>query len=115
MAAMKALRYSLFALLVLLSSCASHSAAEDPLTGKWQGTWGPSPQRQTEVVLDLKWDGSRLSGTVNPGPRAIEISKGTFNPSTNAVSMELESRSNGGETDHYSIQGKVDGKKMTGT
>ncbi len=115
MSAMKALRYSLFALLAVLCACSSKAPAEDPLTGKWEGTWGPSPTRQTEVALELKWDGSHLSGTINPGPRAIEISKGTFNASTNAIRMELDSRSNSGETDHYTIEGKVDGKKMSGT
>jgi hypothetical protein len=117
MSAMKALGFSFFILLISLSGCASHGsqAVEDPLTGKWQGKWGPSPERQTEVVLELKWDGSHLSGTINPGARAIEISKGTFNSDTKAITMELESRNNSGETDHYAIKGKVDGKKMSGT
>jgi len=112
---MKALRYFLFALLAVLSACASKAPVSDPLTGRWEGTWGPSPTRQTEVVLELKWDGSQLSGTINPGARAIEITKGTYIPSTNAVRMELDSRSNAGETDHYTVQGKVDGKTMSGT
>ena len=114
---MKALGFSLFILLTALSGCASSGpkATVDPVTGKWQGTWGPSRERQTEVVLELKWDGSHLSGTINPGSRAIEISKGTFDSSTNAITMELDSSNNRGETDHYAIKGKVDGNKMSGT
>ena len=38
-----------------------------------------------------------------------------FNPQTNAITMELDVQDNRGEADHYSIQGKVDGKKMSGT
>jgi hypothetical protein len=117
MTAMKALGFSLLIVLIALSGCASRGPTTmvDPVTGKWEGKWGPSPDRQTEVVLELKWDGSHLTGTINPGSRAIEISKGTFDPGTNAISMELDSTNNRGETDHYAIQGKVDGNKMSGT
>jgi hypothetical protein len=87
----------------------------DPLTGRWEGEWGPTPERQTNVVLELKWDGTMLTGTVNPGGRAMELGKSSFDPKTNAISMELDARDVSGEPDHYSIQGKVDGKKMAGT
>ena len=103
--------------LLLLAGCGAgeKSNTADPLSGKWQGNWGPSPTRQTEVVLELKWDGKQLSGTINPGSRAIEITKGSYDSATSAVTMELDSKSAGGDTDHYAIQGKVDGKKMSGT
>lgn len=117
MAAMKVLTCSLFLLIVVLSGCASGkpSTEVDPLTGRWEGEWGPSPDRQTNVVLELKWDGTTLTGTVNPGNRGMELGKTSFNPSTNAISMELDAHDVSGEMDHYSIQGKVDGKNMAGT
>jgi len=87
----------------------------DPLTGSWEGEWGPSPERQTNVVLELKWDGTKLTGTINPGSRALELGKSSFNPNTNAISMELDAHDVSGEADHYSIQGKVDGKTMSGS
>ena len=119
MSAMKSLKsaFILTIAVMVIVSCSSHATptAADPLTGKWQGEWGPSPERQTEVTLDLKWDGSALTGTINPGLRASEISKATFNPETNAVTMELDVVDVRGQMDHYSIVGKVDGKTMTGT
>jgi hypothetical protein len=117
MSAMRALAISLIVVLAVLSGCVSRtpSTAGDPISGKWEGTWGPSPERQTNVVLELKWDGVSLTGTVNPGGRAIDISKASFDPKTSAIKMELEARSVNGEPDHYAIQGKVDGKKMSGT
>lgn len=118
MSAMKALTYSLIIALVILSACASpasSTAAADPLSGRWRGEWGPSPERQTEVVLELKWDGKNLTGTINPGNRPAEIGKATFNTETKAITMELDVIDIRGEMDHYSITGKVDGDRMSGT
>ena len=115
---MRALTYLLILIAIVVSACSSSrapSSATDPITGRWEGTWGPSPERQTEVVVELKWDGTTLTGTVNPGGRAAELVKSTFNPNTKAISMELDVNDVRGEPDHYSIQGKVDGKVMTGS
>ena len=107
----------LMILTAVLSACKSTapSTEADPLTGRWEGEWGPSPERQTQVIVELKWDGTTLTGTVNPGGRAAELGKSTFNPKTNAISMELDVNDVRGEPDHYSIEGKVEGKEMTGT
>jgi hypothetical protein len=114
---MRALTYLLIFAVVVLSACSSPAPSKemDPLTGRWEGEWGPTPERQTHVELELKWDGTTLSGTVNPGGRAMELGKSSFNSKTNAVSMELDARDVSGEPDHYTIQGKVEGKEMTGT
>jgi hypothetical protein len=114
---MRALTFVLILAVVVLSACSSAAPSKevDPLTGRWEGEWGPSPERQTNVILELKWDGTTLTGTVNPGGRAMELGKSSFNPKTNAVLMELDARDVSGEPDHYSIQGKVEGKKMTGS
>src|SRR5882672_5897093 len=90
MARMRALT-CLLMLCAALSACrSSPSTAADPLTGSWEGEWGPSPERQTNVALELKWDGTTLTGTINPGSRALELGKSSFNPNTNAISMELD-------------------------
>jgi hypothetical protein len=114
---MRALTFVLILAVVVLSACSSSAPSKevDPLTGRWEGEWGPSPERQTNVILELKWDGTTLTGTVNPGGRAMELGKSSFNPKTNAVLMELDARDVSGEPDHYSIQGKVEGKEMTGS
>ena len=117
MAVMKPIRFCLIAILLLFSGCASSTApaGSDPLSGKWTGKWGPSPDRQTDVTLDLKWDGTTLKGTVNPGGRAVDLKKASFDAQTHAIAMELDVQDNRGELDHYAIQGKVDGNKMTGS
>jgi hypothetical protein len=114
---MRALTCVLILAVVVLSACSSPAPSKevDPLTGRWEGEWGPTPERQTNVILELKWDGTTLTGTVNPGGRAMELGKSTFNPGTNAISMELDARDVSGEPDHYSIKGKVEGKVMSGS
>jgi len=106
----------------LFSGCAAKNNPADPaqLNGSWSGHWGPSSDRQTEVVLELKWDGKALTGTINPGLRAIELSEATFDPQTRMIHMELDYPIPGGGTDHYStdhyvIDGKVEDKTMRGT
>src|SRR5436190_13231059 len=104
--------------LALLSACSSattSTSAADPISGTWTGEWGPSPSRQTEVTVELKWDGVTLHGTVNPDRKPFELSKASFDPKTNAVMMELDGPNSRGETVHYVIEGKVSGTTMSGT
>jgi hypothetical protein len=108
----------LAAALVVLYGCSSATSsisAADPLTGTWRGEWGPSPSRQTEVTVELKWDGTTLKGTVDPDRRPFEIKRGSFDPKTNDVRMELDGPNRSGETVLYLIEGKVSGTTMSGT
>ena len=113
--------FCLIAIIGMLVSCAPAPASKDqpssadPLSGDWVGEWGPSPDRQTAVTLELKWDGTALKGTVNPGRDAIELSKATFDPQSEAVSMELDAPGSNREIVHYVVNGKVSGNTMTGT
>ncbi len=91
-------------------------AGADALTGMWAGDWGPSPRDRNQVTLELKWDGTSLTGTVNPGPNAVPLlPQSTFNPATSAVHMEAEAQGRGGVTLHYTIDGKVEGNMMSGS
>jgi len=36
----------------------------------------------------LSWDGTNLSGTLNPGPNAVTITKGSFAPDTGVVTLQ---------------------------
>src|ERR1044072_7387970 len=99
MANMKSLTCLLLSALIALSACGSKApvADADPLTGRWEGGWGPSPERQAAGTLRLKGDGTTLTSVVNPGGRAMELGKSSFNPKTNAITMELDARDVSGE------------------
>ena len=105
--------------LVCLSLCfaliaPTGLAQSDPLSGTWTGDWGPTPQHRNQVTVDLTWDGSRLTGTVNPGPDAVELGATSFDPATGMVKMEADAESFRG-TVHFVIEGKLEGNTMMGS
>ena len=91
------------------------NAADDPLSGTWTGDWGPSERDRNQTTVELKWDGKILTGTVNPGPNAVEIKNATFDPQSGVIHMEADATSRRGSQVHYMIDGKVEGNTMTGT
>lgn len=105
----------LAAFLAVGISVLALSAAVDPLSGTWTGDWGPSEWDRNQVTVELKWDGKNLTGTVNPGPNAVELKKATFDPKSNAVHFEADAASRRGGQFHYVIDGKVEGTTMTGS
>ena len=46
-----------------------------PLKGTWIGEWGPNKEH---VVVELKWDGNAITGTINPGANGIPLKVATF-------------------------------------
>jgi len=86
----------------------------DPLSGTWVGDWGPSPDDRNQVTVELKWDGKKLTGTVNPGPNAVELLKTSFDSKTGAVHFEADTKDRRGNPIHYVIDGKVEKGTMTG-
>ena len=120
----------LVTMLLILAACTAPSEQEtadsvqmaaeveapsDPLTGMWSGDWGPSAQDRNPVMLELMWDGANLSGTVNPGPDAVELSTASFSPDTGTIMMEADAEGRGGGMIHYTIEGMVEGNTMTGS
>ena len=97
------------------SSVSTSSAADDPISGIWRGEWGPTPQRQTDVTVEFKWDGKVLRGTVDPDGNSHEFTKASFDPQTNVVKMELDGPNSRREVVHYLIEGKISGNVMSGT
>jgi hypothetical protein len=94
---------------------ATPDASADPLTGTWKGDWGPSASHRNPVTLELKLDGTALTGTVNPGPDALPLTKGSFNKDTGMVTMEADAKGHDGKAVHYTIEGKVEGTSMSGS
>jgi hypothetical protein len=59
------------------------------------------------VTVNLKWDGTSLTGTVNPGPHAVQFTKASFDPQKGAVHLEVNVLSAGREI-HYVIEGMIE-------
>jgi len=101
--------------VALTASVGAQQKTADPLSGTWVGDWGPSASDRNQVTVELKWDGTALSGTVNPGPTATALQKCTFDAKTGAVHMEADAKNRKGDTVHYVIDGKVEGSTMSGS
>src|SRR6266581_6462613 len=76
---MRTRRLLLVCLLACLVAAAPVLAQEGhPLKGSWLGDWGPNRTQRTQAFIILDWDGKNITGTINPGPDAIPISKATL-------------------------------------
>jgi hypothetical protein len=95
-------------LLMLLAVAVPVSAQfGHPLKGTWSGDWGPSGGKQTHVLVELNWDGKAITGTVNPGPNAVAISKATLDAEWN-VHLEADGKDAAGKTAHFVVDGKLE-------
>jgi uncharacterized protein (DUF2147 family) len=116
---MKLKAFALFCLMIALATgvaLAQEKKGADPISGTWSGDWGPSANDRNQVTVDLKYDGKALTGTVNPGPNAVQLAKSTFDPATGAVHMEADAKNpRGGPAVHYVIDGKIANGVMSGT
>ena len=117
-------RLAVVALLLLgaITSCAhpDDSAISDP-TGTWIGDFGPAFYDRNTISLQLKWDGSNLTGIVQPGvPGArmyrnfagFPIENASFDPKSGTVKFETMYQPKGRR---YLIQGKVSRNTLSGT
>ncbi len=109
----KTLSIVCMALFVALS-VPSLMAQSDSLSGTWVGDWGPSPTHRNPVTVQLSWNGSVLTGVVNPGPDAIELSKAMFDAATGDLLLEAEVPYRGALA-HYVMEGKLEGNTMMGS
>ena len=92
----------------------------DP-TGTWVGDFGPAFYDRNTITLELKWDGTTLTGSIEPGdPRGrmyrnfagFPIEKASFDSKTGVIKFEAAFKP---KNRHYVIEGKVDGGTLTGT
>ena len=111
--------------LVLVIGClvfAASIAAQEghPLTGTWSGDWGSSPTQRTHLTLVLSWDGKAVTGTINPGPDAVQISSVALDVTSWSVRIEADGKDQTGKPVHISADGKIEDlssahRKLTGT
>jgi hypothetical protein len=91
-------------------------AQGDPVSGTWTGDWGPSERDRNPVTVQLKFDGKTgVTGTVNPGPNAIALKSGSFDPATGMIKLAADAKDRRGNALSYVIEGKVAGNTMTGS
>jgi hypothetical protein len=78
-----------------------------PLTGTWNGDYGPSPTQRTQVTIVMTWDGHEVKGVINPGPDSSTAV--VFVDVTNwTVRFESDMKDQSGKAVHISVEGKMD-------
>ena len=95
-------------LIALLLAAPALAQFGHPLKGTWSGDWGPTKDNRTRILLELHWDGKAITGTINPGPKAVAIKKAELNPDTWGVHVEGEGKDAAGAVVRYVIDGKLE-------
>ncbi len=95
-------------LAALLSAGPAWSQEGHPLKGSWLGTWGPSRTHSNDIVVVLEWDGTAITGMVNPGTDNLPIRNATLDPNGWVVRFELESKDRSGNALNYVIEGTIE-------
>lgn len=96
------------ALIAVLSLAASATAQYGhPLKGSWSGDWGPNADDRNRLLLLLDWDGTTITGTINPGPNAVPIETATLDPASWSVHIEAEGADADGKAVAYVIDGEL--------
>jgi hypothetical protein len=115
------MRKLVFFLSVLLITVVSASAQEGhPLTGTWSGDWGATATQRNHLTLVLSWDGKNVTGTINPGPDAIQLGSVYLDVTNWTVRIEADGKDQAGKVVHISAEGKIEDlssahRKLAGT
>jgi hypothetical protein len=90
------MRRRLFVLVCLIAAAAlgARGFAQEghPLTGTWTGDWGPSATQRNHVTIVMNWDGSNVTGTINPGPDSIPIASVFVDVTNWTVRIEADAK-----------------------
>lgn len=78
-----------------------------PLKGSWSGDWGPSEDDRRRLLLLLDWNGSAVTGTINPGPNAVPIDAASLDPATWSVHIAADGEDADGNAVRYVIDGEL--------
>jgi hypothetical protein len=95
--------------VVSLAGTAISSAQEGhPLVGSWHGDRGTNAKSRTDVTLIMDWDGTQLTGVVNPGFEHMALQNAKLTPKGWTVHFELDAKDAAGKTTRCMVDGKID-------
>ena len=59
-----------------------------PAKGSFAGEWGPTANTPDTLLVLMDWDGKSITGTINPGPQSVPITKAELNPNDWTLHIE---------------------------
>jgi hypothetical protein len=78
-----------------------------PLKGTWHGSWGVNATERTPVTLVMDWDGTSVTGIMNPGTRSSPIEKAAFDPAAWQFHFESTYKDRSGGAARVMIDAKI--------
>ena len=103
---MRTLARSVLSLAILLASAAAQEG--HPLVGSWHGDRGTGPKARSDVTVVMDWDGTQISGVVNPGFESMALQNARLVPKDWSVHFEVESKDRAGKVVRCLVDGKLD-------
>ena len=79
-----------------------------PLVGSWHGNWGLNPTTRIDLTVVMDWDGTALTGIVNPGFDQARLQNAKLTPKDWTVHFEIDSKDAAGKPARCIVDGKID-------
>ena len=95
------------ALLIAVSAWPVPAQEGHPLSGTWSGDRGPSASSRTHITMVMTWDGKVVSGTINPGPDAIQVPVIQLDVNNWTIRFETTAKSAAG-AETIAVEGKIE-------
>ena len=83
---------SWIATLPLLVAGVANAQEGFPLDGTWRGDLTGAGKQPVTVVMVMQWDGQKVTGVINPGPKAIQIGDAKLVPDGWRVTISAQSQ-----------------------
>ena len=94
-------------LLVSLGAWPGAAQEGHPLTGTWSGDWGPAATSRTHITMVMAWDGTAVTGTINPGPDAIPVPAIQLDVANWTIRFEATAKT-AGASQAIAVEGKIE-------
>jgi len=94
--------------LAVLLGCSLAAQEGHPLVGSWHGDRGTDPKNRTDVTLVMDWDGTQITGVVNPGFEGMPLQNAKLVPKDWSLHFDIESKDRSGNVVRCSVDGKID-------
>lgn len=105
---MRTRTFSLAGILFALALAAPGQAQEGhPLKGSWIGEWQGNETHDEFLLVVLDWNGSEITGTINPGTDNIAITNAELDPENWSVRFEADAEDSSGRSVDYVIEGNI--------
>ena len=96
------------AALCIVAAAMAIAQEGHPLVGSWHGDRGTDAKSRSDVTLIMDWDGTQLTGLVNPGFEHMALQNARLNPKDWTVHFEVASKDAAGRTVRCMVDGKID-------